>query len=59
MSLQLHPHISPSEQSQRTIQMLDAVGLKTRIHYYPKDLSGGQKQRVAIARALVSHPQIV
>jgi putative ABC transport system ATP-binding protein len=39
--------------------MLEAVGLKEWVNYYPHDLSGGQKQRVAIARALASHPKIV
>ena len=59
MSLQLHPEISPTERYGRATQMLEAVGLGDRIHYYPTDLSGGQKQRVAIARALVSHPRVV
>jgi putative ABC transport system ATP-binding protein len=59
MSLQLHQHISPPERVDKAVQILEAVGLRERIHYYPNDLSGGQKQRVAIARALASHPQIV
>jgi putative ABC transport system ATP-binding protein len=59
MSLQLHSDISPSERYERATQMLEAVGLGERIHYYPTGLSGGQKQRVAIARALVSHPRVV
>jgi putative ABC transport system ATP-binding protein len=59
MSLQLHPQITPSERNKKATQMLEAVGLGDRIHYYPTDLSGGQKQRVAIARALVSHPRVV
>lgn len=59
MSLQLHSNISPTERYERATQMLEAVGLGERIHYYPTGLSGGQKQRVAIARALVSHPRVV
>lgn len=59
MSLQLHCHVSSQEEQQQAAQILEAVGLGHRLHYYPDDLSGGQKQRVAIARALVSHPQIV
>lgn len=58
MALQLHD-FSTQECRIKAIQMLEAVGLKEWLRYFPKDLSGGQKQRVAIARALVSHPKIV
>jgi putative ABC transport system ATP-binding protein len=58
MSLQLH-NLSLQEAQHRAAEMLEAVGLEQRLHYYPTDLSGGQKQRVAIARALVSHPRVV
>lgn len=59
MSLRLHPQISPAERTRRSVAMLEAVGLGSRIDYYPDSLSGGQKQRVAIARALVSQPKLV
>jgi putative ABC transport system ATP-binding protein len=59
MSLRLHPNISPADRTHRSIAMLEAVGLGSRIDYYPDSLSGGQKQRVAIARALVSQPKLV
>ena len=39
--------------------ILDSVGLKDRIDYYPHQLSGGQQQRVAIARALMLQPDIL
>ncbi|MEL6460297.1 MAG: ATP-binding cassette domain-containing protein, partial [Cyanobacteria bacterium J06621_15] len=59
MGLEVHPQISPQEMHQKSIEMLEIVGLGERVNYYPDDLSGGQKQRVAIARALVSQPKIV
>jgi putative ABC transport system ATP-binding protein len=57
MPLKLHPHIK--DRQHRAINVLSAVGLADRTHYYPENLSGGQKQRVAIARALVSQPQLI
>lgn len=50
----------PSKQrEERTLAMLEAVGLADQRRHRPNQLSGGQKQRVAIARALVKHPEIV
>jgi putative ABC transport system ATP-binding protein len=59
MGLELHPEISIAEMNDRSIEMLELVGLGERINYLPENLSGGQKQRVAIARALVSQPKIL
>jgi putative ABC transport system ATP-binding protein len=47
------------ERRERTLAMLQAVGLAAQAGQRPNELSGGQKQRVAIARALVKGPQIV
>lgn len=48
-----------TERRERTLAMLQAVGLSEQAQRRPNELSGGQKQRVAIARALVKGPQIV
>src|SRR5262249_52098901 len=45
--------------SQRTSEILDAVGLGDRADHLPRELSGGQMQRVAIARALIVEPKIL
>lgn len=41
------------------MEMLDRVGLSSRLHSMPEKLSGGEQQRVAIARALVRGPRLI
>ena len=40
-------------------ELLDNVGMLSKINAYPGKLSGGQKQRVAIARTLAMEPDVV
>jgi putative ABC transport system ATP-binding protein len=40
-------------------QIVEIVGLRSRLSHRPSELSGGQQQRVAVARALASRPEIV
>lgn len=44
---------------ERTLEMLELVGLKGFGRRNIATLSGGQQQRVAIARALVNHPKVL
>jgi len=50
---------SVAELQQRSLELLDKIGLSSRTKAYPANLSGGQKQRVAIARALMMNPEIL
>ena len=53
-------HDVPKEQArERTMRMIEAVGLTEHAEKYPADLSGGQQQRVAIARTLALNPDII
>ena len=47
------------ENSKRTIQILDELGIAGLQNKYPYMLSGGERQRVAIARAVVHEPKSV
>lgn len=40
-------------------EIIDTLGLRTKLENLPNALSGGQQQRVAIARALASKPAIL
>jgi putative ABC transport system ATP-binding protein len=51
--------VPAAERRERTLSMLDSVGLVAQRDHRPNQLSGGQKQRVAIARALVKKPALV
>jgi putative ABC transport system ATP-binding protein len=52
-------NLPETEVRDRTMAILDEVGLGGMEHRRPNELSGGQQQRVAIARALVKRPELV
>ncbi|ALS01323.1 ABC transporter ATP-binding protein [Enterococcus silesiacus] len=58
-ALYLDKMLSPSERTDRAVQLLSKVGLADHANKYPSQLSGGQKQRVAIARALANDPKVI
>lgn len=51
--------VSREERRVRSMELLEAVGLKDRADSRPSKMSGGQQQRVAVARALASKPKFV
>ncbi len=61
-ALELHLGMSKSEGRQRTIELMEMVGIPSaadRIDDYPHQFSGGMRQRVMIAMGLSCNPQIL
>ncbi|RLV58802.1 ABC transporter ATP-binding protein [Parashewanella curva] len=44
---------------EKSLAMLEKVGLSHRLNHLPKQLSGGEQQRVAIARAFICEPKVL
>ena len=55
----LYAGVPLPQRNKRSKEMLEQVGLLSRLYNTPAQLSGGQQQRVAIARALVNNPKII
>jgi putative ABC transport system ATP-binding protein len=51
--------VQQDKRKRRATELLENVGLGSRLNHRPTELSGGEQQRVAIARALVNDPSVV
>jgi lipoprotein-releasing system ATP-binding protein len=51
--------VSKAEAKEKSLTLLESLGLKERSQHLPTELSGGEQQRVAIARALVHSPSLL
>jgi len=47
------------ERREKSLKLLESLGMSDRATHKPVELSGGQQQRVAIARALVNDPPLI
>ena len=58
--VRLHSNVSKSEAEERTLEMLNMVGIvDERYDEYPFQFSGGMKQRVVIAMGLACNPELL
>ncbi len=51
--------IPKAKRRERAAELLDRVGLGSRMGHRPAQMSGGQQQRVAIARSLANNPDLL
>lgn len=59
VEIPLHYSKNKVNKKERTLTLLDMLGMKEKASEYAYNLSGGQRQRVAIARALINNPDII
>ena len=55
----IYAGMAPKERRARAAELLERVGLGSRMGHRPTQLSGGQQQRVAIARSLANRPDLL
>ncbi|MDR0676658.1 MAG: ABC transporter ATP-binding protein [Elusimicrobiota bacterium] len=59
LPMMLDAKASFAEICDKSIDLLERLGLKEKLKNFPIQLSGGEKQRVAIARALINDADII
>ena len=57
--MQLRGKLNRDEIKKRATQLLNDVGLGSRLDHFPNMLSGGEQQRVTIARSISNNPSIL
>ncbi|MDO9594257.1 MAG: ABC transporter ATP-binding protein [Lutibacter sp.] len=50
---------SKKDAENKAKELLNFLGLSSRMHHKPYELSGGEQQRVAVARALINNPDVI
>lgn len=59
-ALLLHENINKAEATERTVKLIELVGMDpSRVERYPHELSGGMKQRAVTAMALACNPDLI
>jgi len=51
--------VKESQAKKKAKELLELLGLSSRLEHKPNELSGGEKQRVAVVRALVNDPAVI
>ena len=51
--------LEPMTRRERSLEVLDQVGMLGHVERYPHELSGGEQQRIALARARAPRPRVM